>query len=387
MAEPIIRSLLDTDLYKFTMMQCALHQFPSIDVEYRFKSRKPLDLKPYVDDIQQAIEQLCQLTFSESELNYLASLTFFKPQFVEYLRHFQLHAAHIHLTVDQEVTLLIKGPWVETILFEVPLLAIISEIYHRAQYPTENFSIAKQRLTDKIAYVKSHYPGLRFSDFGTRRRFSHAWQAYVIQTLHHGLPEAFIGTSNLYFAQQMAIRPIGTMAHEYLQACQVLAPHIVGSQKYALQMWLKEYPYELDIALTDVLTMDIFLEEFDANLANRYQGLRQDSGDPFVWGDKALQHYHALGIDAKHKSFVFSDNLNIPLAIKIAQYFAGKCYPVFGIGTHLTNDLGHEPLDIVIKMTYANQRPVVKISDSRGKMVCEDPIFLQLVKKQFNIKD
>lgn len=387
MVEPLIRSLLDTDLYKLTMMQCVLHQFPNVNVEYRFKCRKPFDLKPYFHDIQQQIAYLCQLRFSESELHYLQSLPFFKPSFIEYLRTFQLQAEHVHLTADQDLNLIIKGPWVATILFEVPLLAIISEIYHRAQYPAEDFIIAKQRLADKITYVNSHFPSLRFSDFGTRRRFSHAWQAHVIQSLHDALPDAFIGTSNLYFAQKMALRPIGTMAHEYLQACQVLAPNIVGSQKYALEMWLKEYPHELGIALTDVLTMDIFLQEFDANLANRYQGLRQDSGDPFVWGDKALQHYQALGINAKNKSFVFSDNLNIPLAIAIAQYFTGKCYPVFGIGTNLTNDLGHESLDIVIKMTYANQQPVVKISDSRGKMVCEDPAYLQRVKEQFKLKD
>ncbi|MCS5712460.1 nicotinate phosphoribosyltransferase [Candidatus Berkiella aquae] len=387
MAEPIIRSLLDTDLYKLTMMQCVMHQFPSVEVEYQFKSRKPLDLKPYLDEIQEQITLFCELSFTDDELAYLSSLSFFKPDFIEFLRTFRLQASHVHFSFADELKLSIKGPWAFTILFEVPLLAIISEIYYRANYPEENFVIAKQRLTEKLQYVKTHYPQLRFSDFGTRRRFSNAWHTHVIDTLQQELPEAFIGTSNIYFAKTFGLRPIGTMAHEYLQACQVLAPTLLGSQKFALEAWLKEYPHDLGIALTDVLTMDIFLQEFDASLAKHYQGLRQDSGDPFVWGNKALQHYAALGINAKEKSFVFSDNLNIPLAIEIAQYFQDKCYPVFGIGTNLTNDMGHPTLDIVIKMTYANQQPVIKISDSKGKTICEDPRFLQTVKEQFKLKD
>ncbi|HRE33228.1 MAG TPA: nicotinate phosphoribosyltransferase, partial [Candidatus Berkiella sp.] len=296
MAEPIIRSLLDTDLYKLTMMQCVIHQFPSIEVEYQFKSRKSLDLKPYLQEIQQEITHFCELSFTDDELSYLSSLTFFKPDFIEFLRTFRLNASHVHLSYQDELKLSIKGPWVFTILFEVPLLAIISEVFYRANYPQENFVIAKQRLTEKCQYVKTHYPQLRFSDFGTRRRFSNAWQAQVITTLQQELPEAFIGTSNVHFAKTFGSHPIGTMAHEYLQACQVLAPTLSGSQQFALKAWLKEYPRDLGIALTDVLTMDIFLQEFDASLAKRYQGLRQDSGDPFIWGNKALQHYETLGI-------------------------------------------------------------------------------------------
>lgn len=387
MAEPVICSLLDTDLYKLTMMQCIFHQFAQTEVEYHFKSRKPLDLKPFYSEIQYEIHALCQLKFTDDELSYLRSLSFFKADFIDFLHTFQLQEKHIHLKLEDELTLTIKGPWVATILFEVPVLGIISEIYHRAQYPTEDFVIARERLLSKVEFVKSKAPKLRFSDFGTRRRFSSAWQAEVIHTLHEQLPNAFIGTSNVHFAKMYGLRPIGTMAHEFLQACQVLAPHILGSQAFALEAWLREYPSELGIALTDVLTMDIFLQEFNRDLAMRYQGLRQDSGDPITWGDKALQHYEALGISAIDKTFVFSDGLTVPTAANIAKYFQGKCQTVFGIGTNLTNDMGHPSLDIVIKMTYANQKPVIKISDSKGKMVCEDPQFIIQVKDIFNIKD
>lgn len=387
MAEPIICSLLDTDLYKLTMMQCIYHQFPKTEVEYRFKSRKPLDLKPYYTEIKNEIHALCQLNFTNDELTYLRTLSFFKTDFIDFLQTFQLQEKHIHLKLENELSLTIKGPWVATILFEVPILGIISEIYHRAQYPTEDFSTARERLITKIEFVKAKAPKLRFSDFGTRRRFSRSWQAEVIRTLHEQLPTAFIGTSNVYFAKMYGLRPIGTMAHEFLQACQVLAPHILGSQTFALEAWLREYPTELGIALTDVLTMDIFLQEFNIDLANRYQGLRQDSGDPIIWGNKALEHYETLGISAIDKTFVFSDGLTIPTASNIAKYFQGKCQTVFGIGTNLTNDMGHPAVDIVIKMTYTNQKPVIKISDSKGKMVCEDPQFVNQVKDIFNIKD
>ncbi|MGE3320087.1 MAG: nicotinate phosphoribosyltransferase [Candidatus Berkiella sp.] len=387
MAEPIIRSLLDTDLYKLTMMQCVMHQFEPTQVEYRFKSRKSIHIKPYLGEIQQEITALCQLKFTENELAYLRSLPFFKDDFIDFLHTFSLQEQHVSIHAEDEFTLIIQGPWVDTILFEVPLLAIISEVYYRNCYPDENFQIGKERLDAKIEYVKNHYPLLRFSDFGTRRRFSRAWQEQVIQTLKQQLPDAFIGTSNVYFAKSLGLRPIGTMAHEFLQACQVLAPHIKGSQTFALETWLKEYSHDLGIALTDVLTMDIFLQEFNASLAKRYQGLRQDSGSPLTWGDKALQHYQSLGIDAHDKTFVFSDSLTIPKAIDIANYFAGKCQTVFGIGTHLTNDVGHDTLDIVIKMTAVNQKPVIKISDSAGKTVSEDPHFLEATKQLFHLKD
>lgn len=387
MAEPIIQSLLDTDLYKLTMMQCILHQFPNTQVEYRFKSRKPVDLKPYSAAIQREIHSLCQLTFSDEDLHFLSTLAFFKADFIDFLATFSLQEQHVLLDTKDEFTLIIKGPWFATILFEVPLLAIISEIYYRENYPDEDFTIAKAKLNTKIDMVKTEYPALQFSDFGTRRRFSRPWQEFVIQTLKNQLPGSFIGTSNVLFAKNLQLRPIGTMAHEYLQACQVLAPSIQGSQTFALATWLKEYPHDLGIALTDVLTMDIFLSEFSIELAKRYQGLRQDSGDPIEWGNKALAHYQRLGIDAQEKTFVFSDSLTISKAIEIAKYFAGKCHCVFGIGTHLTNDVGVPSLDIVIKMTHTNQQPVIKISDSKGKMVCENPALYQKVKELFKLKD
>lgn len=383
---PIISSLLDTDFYKFTMMQCVRHQFPNTPVGYRLILRKPIDLRPFRDAIQAQIHHLCQLTLTSQEIAYLQSLKFFKPDFLDYLRTFSLPENAI--TIDpnaEDLGLTINGIWEETILFEVPLLAIINEIYN--QTFEDVYQIGRKKLQNKIHYIQQTCPDLAFSEFGTRRRFSQAWQKEVIETLQKQLPANLIGTSNLYFARLFNLRPIGTMAHEFLQACQVIAPNIIGSQRFALEAWLREYPHDLGIALTDSLTMDVFLSEFDRSLAKRYQGLRQDSGDPIAWGEKAIAHYEKLGLDPKPVIFVFSDNLNPEKAKIIHEHFKGRCQPVFGIGTNLTNDLGTPTLDIVLKMIHTKHQPVIKITDSPGKTVCDDEIYLAKIKTIFNIKD
>lgn len=387
---PIIPSLLDTDLYKFTMMQCVKHQFPNTPVEYRLILRKSIDLRPFRESIQAQIHALCQLKLKSDEITYLQSLGFFKNDFLDYLKSFSLPEKAI--TIDphaEDLGLTLKGTWEETILFEVPLLAIVNEVYNNARLAGADapYQEGRQRLQNKINYIKSTCPDLAFSEFGTRRRFSHAWQKEVISSLQQQLPRNLIGTSNLYFANLFKLPPIGTMAHEYLQACQVLAPSILGSQRFALNAWLKEYPHDLGIALTDSLTMDVFLSEFDRPLAERYQGLRQDSGDPIVWGEKAIAHYEKLGIDPQSKIFVFSDNLNPEKAKIIHEHFKGRCQVIFGIGTNLTNDLGAPALDIVLKMIHTKNQPVIKITDSPGKTVCDDLTYLAKVKTLFNIKD
>src|SRR5690606_31350089 len=183
----MIESLLDTDLYKFTMMQAVLHHFPGAEVEYRFRCRdENVDLRPFADEIRQHVAELCRLRFSEEELAFLGSLRFIKPDFVDFLRLFHLQERYIHISNEGEnLEIVIHGPWLHTILFEVPVLAIVSETYNRSMYPNPDYAEGNRRLDEKIRLVRTH-PGVelfRFSDFGTRRRFSRDWHRHVIERL------------------------------------------------------------------------------------------------------------------------------------------------------------------------------------------------------------
>ncbi len=385
----IINSLLDSDLYKFTMMQATLHQFPGALVEYGFKCRTPgVDISPYVDEIREEVKHLCSLKFNEEELAYLRSFSFFKSDYIEFLRIFRLNYAFIDITTDNGFDISIKGPWLHTIMFEVPVLAIVSEVYMRNEHKAADFSIGRQRLREKIALVKSHPAGdkFKFSDYGTRRRFSSSWQQEVVKTLSTELPNNFKGTSNVLFAKQLGVRAIGTMAHEYLQACQALGPRLIYSQRFAFERWAQEYRGELGIALSDVCGMDAFLRDFDLYFCKLFDGARHDSGDPFEWGEKLLEHYAKLRVDAKAKIMVFSDSLTFPLALQLFDHFHNRANPAFGIGTNLTNDVGFDPIQIVIKMIECNGQPVAKVSDTPNKTMCRDLSYLAYLKEVFGIK-
>ncbi len=384
----IIDSLLDTDLYKFTMMQVVLHQFPSSIVEYKFKCRNQnVDLRPFAAEIEEEIKHLCELRFSEDELNYLRQFDFFKSDYLDFLRIFQLNKDFVFITTEDSFELTIKGPWLHTIMFEVPVLAIISEVYFRNTQTEPDYQQGEQRLQQKIDYLHQQIPGAEFqlSEFGTRRRFSRQWQEHVVETLKDKLADNLTGTSNVYFAKLFDLKPIGTMAHEYLQACQALGPRLIYSQKYAFEKWAQEYRGALGIALSDVCGMDAFINDFDLYFCKLFDGARHDSGDPFVWGEKLIAHYQNLRVDPKTKLLVFSDNLDFELAVKIFKQFHERIQVAFGIGTYLTNDLGYTPLQNVIKMIYCNDQPVAKVSDEPEKTMCPDKSYLQYLKRVFHI--
>lgn len=389
MSAMMIPSLLDTDLYKFTMMQVALHHFPSAMVEYAFKCRTPdVDLIPLAKNIEKAVDALCQLRFQKDELDYLRQFSFFKPDFIEFLRIFQLNRDFIQIKTEPEFDIVIQGPWLHTILFEVPVLAIVSEIYARAHQDAQMFTVGQQRLKDKIAFVKQQVPekGFSFSEFGTRRRFSFDWQEQVIATLKEGLNGYLSGTSNVYFAKKFGIKPMGTMAHEYLQACQALGPRLLYSQRFAFEKWAQEYRGDLGIALSDTYGLKAFLNDFDLYFCKLFDGARQDSGDPEIWGEEVIAHYQKLGVDSRTKTLVFSDALDFNRAIDLYRRFKDRAHPVFGIGTNLTNDLGHPALEIVIKIIECNGQPVAKVSDSPGKTMCRDESYLKYLKQVFHIE-
>lgn len=389
----IIESLLDTDLYKFTMMQCVLHQFPGAEVAYRFRCRNVgVELGPYADEIRDEIHHLCSLRFKDEELEYLAGLRFIKSDFVDFLSLFHLKEKYITVKADSEapngIDITIEGPWLHTILFEIPVLAIVNEVYFRHQMPVADEKEGMKRLRAKIDLIRNEpdNDNLKITDFGTRRRFSRAWQTTVTETLIRELGrEKFAGTSNVDLARRYGLIPIGTMAHEYLQACQALGPRLRDSQVYGFEMWAKEYRGDLGIALSDVYGMDPFLKDFDMFFCKLFDGARHDSGNPFLWGEKMIEHYRRNKCDPRGKTLIFSDALTVPRIIELYRRFNHRIGVGFGIGTNLMNDLGPEPLNIVVKMIRANGQPVAKISDTPEKGMCEDLTYLAYLKQVFGI--
>ena len=388
----IIESLLDTDLYKFSMMQVVLHHYPAAHVEYRFKCRTPgIDLAPCLDEIRTELDALCTLRFHPDELDYLRAMRFIKSDFVDFLGLFQLNAKYVTLAPaasgNGEIEVRIKGPWLHTILFEVPLLAIINEVYFRRTCAQHDLAEGRQRLQAKIALLRdtAGYADCRIADYGTRRRFSRIWHGEVLAALHAGLGAQLAGTSNVYYAWKLGLTPLGTLAHEYLQAHQALGPRLRDSQVAALETWAKEYRGDLGIALSDVYGLDAFLRDFDMYFCKLFDGARHDSGDPFDWGERMLAHYRANRVDPRSKALVFSDGLDIPRVMQLYAHFRGRCQLAFGVGTNLTNDTGPEPLNIVIKMVRCNDQPVAKLSDSPGKDMCDDPAYLAYLRQVFQI--
>jgi len=393
--QPIIQSLLDTDLYKFSMWQAMLHRHPATQAEYTFVCRNTpaYPLAELAHDVGRELDHLCRLTLQPDELDYLGGLRYVKSDFIDFLRLFHYQRDFIDVRAEGDTLRIVaRGPQVHIMGFEIPVLAIVNELYFRRFDATPALAEGTRRLDAKIAQLRAFateppraHPFELF-DYGLRRRYSGAWQRQVVSRLRDELPSIFKGTSNVLLAKELGLVPIGTMAHEYLQTFQALDVRLRDFQKTALEEWVQEYRGDLGIALTDVVGMDAFLADFDLYFAKLFDGLRHDSGDPFEWGEKALAHYAKLRINTHGKRLVFSDGLDISRALALYRRFADRTQLGFGIGTHLTNDVGLTPLNIVMKLTAANGQPVAKLSDSPGKMLCNDETFLAYLRQIFHIK-
>jgi nicotinate phosphoribosyltransferase len=392
---PIIRSLLETDLYKFTMWQAMLHRHPQAQAEYRFVCRNDsaYPLAELLADVNAQLDHLCSLAFTEDELGYLGGLRYIKSDFVDFLRIFRFQRRFIEARAEGgTLGIVASGPQVHVMGFEIYVLAIVNELYFRRFERAAALAEGRARLQVKIEQLREFqreparaHP-FEFFDFGVRRRFSGAWQQEVVTTLKEAVPQFFKGTSNVYLAKQLDLVAIGTMAHEYLQSYQALDVRLRNFQTAALEDWVHEYRGDLGVALTDVVGMDAFLADFDLYFAKLFDGLRHDSGDPVVWGEKALAHYAKLRIDAHTKRLVFSDGLTLRSAFGIYRHFADRTQLGFGIGTNLTNDVGLVPLNIVMKLVRCNGQPVAKLSDSPGKTLSTDETFLAYLRQVFRIQ-
>jgi len=393
----VIDSLLDTDAYKLHMQQAIYHQYPHVEAVAEFHCRSKEDLRPYRKEIQKQIQQISTLFFSREELDYLASLSFFKKDYLDYLKDFSLNSALVEVDASgEQLAIKITGKWIDIILWEVPLLAVICEVRSSHLYPDATADDAIQQLQTKIERFYENAAGSdnetvvdlsRFNliDFGSRRRFSKDVHHKVVDYLAANVPE-FKGSSNYHLARTRGLTPFGTQAHEWFQAHQQLAGELADSQQFALNRWLQEYPDTLGIALTDCINTDAFLRDFDRRLSERFVGLRHDSGDPIAWGEKAIKHYEALGIAPQTKSLVFSDSLTLDKALDIYKHFGQRINVSFGIGTQLTCDLPEvETLNVVLKLTQCEGRPVAKISDEPGKIMCRDEAYLTQLRQAFKI--
>ena len=390
-ASPILTTLLDTDAYKLHMQQAVFHRYGDVTVAAEFRCRSDEMLGLYAEEIEQQIEMMSALALSDDEYTWLSSLPFFKADYLNWLRTFRFDPAQVQVRNDAgKLEIRITGPWREVILWEVPLLALISEIVHRHRSPDITVEMAVSQLKNKLQRFGELTADLDMSrfqlmDFGTRRRFSRDVQMAIVSTLQQDFPW-LVGTSNYEIARRLNIAPLGTQAHEWFQAHQQISPDLAHSQRVALQAWLDEYPDQLGIALTDCITMDAFLRDFDYDFAHIYQGLRHDSGDPVTWGEKAIAHYQQLGINPLSKTLVFSDNLDLEHAVTLYRHFGQRINVSFGIGTKLTCDIPQvKPLNIVIKLVSCNNKPVAKLSDSPGKTICEDQAFVVALHKAFDL--
>ncbi|HHQ4314404.1 nicotinate phosphoribosyltransferase [Serratia fonticola] len=390
-ASPILTSLLDTDAYKLHMQQAVFHRYPAITVAAEFRCRGDELLGEYADEIRAQVAMMSELALTEAEHRYLSSLPFFHQDYLSWLREFRYDPQQVSISNhDGKLHIRIAGPWREVIMWEVPLLAVISEVVHRHRSPQATPEMAISQLRQNLAQFKQLSGDIDISrfklmDFGSRRRFSREVQQAIVSTLKNEFPY-LVGTSNYDLAHRLDLIPVGTQAHEWFQAHQQISPVLANSQRAALQAWLDEYPDQLGIALTDCITMDAFLRDFGKQFAQRYQGLRHDSGDPIEWGEKAIAHYQQLDIDPMSKTLVFSDNLDLDKALALYRHFDRRINLAFGIGTRLTCNIpGVKPLNIVIKLVECKGKPVAKLSDSPGKTICQDPAFVKALRKAFDL--
>ena len=382
---PIIVSLLDTDLYKFTMNQVMFHKHTNLNGTYLFKCRnKDVKFTPeMVQEINAQIDHLCTLSFTDEELDYLASLRFIKPDYVEFLRIWRPLRRYVecHLREDTgELYLEVSGPLFSVMQFEIYLLEIVNEVYFRTQYNHLNrVESAREKLIAKMNGFRAGEYDFNFAEFGCRRRLSREWQDYMFSQIL--TDKHCVGTSNVYLAMKYDVTPIGTYAHEYVQMFQgIPGIQMAYTNKAALDEWFDEYQGDLGTALTDTLGTDLFLKDFTKLQALCYSGVRHDSGDPYAWGDKMIAKYESYGIDPKTKTLLFSDGLNFDKAQRIYDYFKDRIKVSFGIGTFLSNDTDVEPLNIVIKLQYVNGHPVAKLSDTPGKTMCQDDNYVEYLK-------
>ncbi|WMW22897.1 nicotinate phosphoribosyltransferase [Methanolobus mangrovi] len=380
----MICSILDNDLYKLTMQMAILELFPQASAEYRFTNRgKQRFTNEFVEELRRIIdEDIPKLILTEEEYTWLrAECTYFKPSYVEYLKNYRFDPSEVivGLTGDADLDLTIKGPWHSSILWEIILMATISELYfeiietdwkdekHGDGYGYETLLKEYEKLMLSNA-KELEQNSCRFSEFGTRRRRSFEIHDLAVRILHKC--KTFSGTSNVYLAKKYGVKPTGTIGHEWIMGNSALIG-LRNANLFALENWVNVYKGNLGIALSDTFGSEPFFRNFNLKLSKLYDGVRHDSGDPLKFADRVVQHYKKMSIDPLTKVVVFSDSLSASDAIEIKKQCEGRINCIFGIGTSITNNYdffrSSPPLNMVIKLHSIDGIPVVKLSDDEGK--------------------
>lgn len=367
----IINSLLDTDLYKASMQWAVIQKFPNTKVRYTFINRNKTTFPDeFAPAFHAQLKHLSTIRLTSDEERFLRKIQYIPQLYIDFLKGYKFNIDEVSFYIkDNQLYLTVEGLWYTTILWEVVLLAIISELYYELSGEKQNAIYSLNKTIIKADYLLEN--NIKFSDFGTRRRFSKSNHEEVVSIFSRDkYKPVFMGTSNMNFANQYNIKSIGTVAHEWFMVHGALYGYKLANE-IALENWVDVYQGDLGIALSDTYTTDIFFKQFNKKFAKLFDGVRQDSGDPYKFADKTIHHYKSLGIDPMSKTIVFSDSLDVFKAKKLMDYCEGKIKCSFGIGTNFTNDVGVKPLNIVIKASevYNHDRWVstVKLSDDEGK--------------------
>lgn len=368
----ILKHFTDNDLYKFSVMLAIQKLYPWAYVKYAFTNRGGTQFpEGFAERMKEEVASMANLKLTQEEKKFIKNKCyFFDPVFVDFLEGFRYKPEEVTITQNGgDLSVVIEGYWYRTVLWEVPLLAIISELYFQMT-GTEPHDVEEKAVTKAkaLAEMKADY-----SEFGTRRRFSFDVEDKVIAALQANSGEYFKGTSNVYFAMKYNTTPIGTMPHEWFMYHGAVFGYRSANIR-GLESWVDVYDGSLGIALTDTYTTDSFFNSFSLKQAKLFDGVRHDSGDPLTFADKAIKFYEQNRIDPTSKTLVFSDSLNLEAVKEIKEHVAGRIHDTYGIGTFLSNDVGAKALNIVIKLTDvklhkkdANFLQAVKLSDVAGK--------------------
>ncbi|MCD7936158.1 MAG: nicotinate phosphoribosyltransferase [Tannerellaceae bacterium] len=367
----IIQHFTDNDLYKFSVMLAIQRLYPRAIVRYEFMNRGETDFpEGFAEKLREEVNHMASLKLTQEEKAFITKRCyFFDPVFIDFLEGYQYNPSEVTITQrGGELKIKIEGYWYRTVLWEVPLMALISELYFRERgispYHVVENAIEK---AEALWRMKADH-----SDFGTRRRFSFEVHDQVIDTLIKHAGEYFKGTSNIWFAMKYDTIPIGTMPHEWFMFHGALYGYRSATMK-ALEAWVDVYQGSLGITLTDTYTTDVFLQSFNLKQAKLFDGVRWDSGDPLTFVDETLAFYRKNRIDPLSKTIVFSDSLNVRRVQEIKEYVNERIHDAYGIGTYFTNDVGATPLNMVIKLTAVKMSEdsqwqyAVKLSDTPGK--------------------